>query len=115
MEPTVAILPLFDEEPSQPVADRLRAKLEDIVGQDHLLAPAADSASGPVGRPAAPQHHRPGPPGAGKSIIARLLTGGRDMAFEPVPATFPAQPNHPRPPMVSGSTCLKGGVGVTFR
>ncbi|MFG2729897.1 hypothetical protein [Streptomyces canus] len=46
MEPTVVILPLFGEEPSRPVTDRLRpTKLEDVVGQDHLLA--ADAAAGP--------------------------------------------------------------------
>ncbi|WP_245697357.1 hypothetical protein [Streptomyces phaeochromogenes] len=39
MEPT---LPLFDEEPARPLADRLRPTwLEDVVGQDHLLAPDA--------------------------------------------------------------------------
>lgn len=42
MEPTVVIVPLFDEEPSRPVADRLRpTKLEDVVGH-------ADAAVGPA-------------------------------------------------------------------
>ncbi|MCX4555186.1 hypothetical protein OHA02_03115 [Streptomyces phaeochromogenes] len=39
MEPT---LPLFDEEPARLLADRLRpTRLEDVVGQGHLLAPDA--------------------------------------------------------------------------
>ncbi|MFD9426267.1 MULTISPECIES: hypothetical protein [unclassified Streptomyces] len=51
MEPTEATLPLFDEEPARPLADRLRpTQLEDVVGQDHLLAPDA-----PPGRMVASQ------------------------------------------------------------
>ncbi|WNF01365.1 hypothetical protein PS467_41600 [Streptomyces luomodiensis] len=39
MEPT---LPLFDEEPSRPLADRLRPTLlDEVVGQDHFLTPDA--------------------------------------------------------------------------
>lgn len=39
--------------------------------------------------PAAPQlHHPAGPPGVGRTTIARLLADGSDMAFEPVSATF---------------------------
>lgn len=35
MEPTEAPLPLFDEEPTRPLADRLRpTRLDDVVGQD---------------------------------------------------------------------------------
>lgn len=98
MEQTVAILPLFDEEPSQPVADRLRAKLEDIVGQDHLLAPAADSASGPVRSPSgasAPPsrtarrregHHRPAPHGRPRHGI-RAGAGHLPGSAEPPPTT----------------------------
>jgi hypothetical protein len=73
MEPTVVTLPLFDEEPSRPVADRLRpTKLEDVVGQDHLLA--ADAAAGPAWSPSSASappscgaarrredHHHPAP------------------------------------------------------
>ena len=40
---------LFESEASHPVADRLRPRrLEDVVGQDHLLTPEA-----PIGRAAA--------------------------------------------------------------
>jgi len=85
MEPT---LPLFDEEPARPLADRLRpTRLEDVVGQDHLLAPDA-----PLGLMVAQQRLGSailwGPPGVGKTTIARLLADGSNLAFEPVSATF---------------------------
>ncbi|MFI6864325.1 AAA family ATPase [Streptomyces sp. NPDC050421] len=88
MEPTEATLPLFDEEPARPLADRLRpTRLEDVVGQDHLLAPDA-----PLGRMVALQRLGSailwGPPGVGKTTIARLLADGSNLAFEPVSATF---------------------------
>ncbi|WAP59126.1 replication-associated recombination protein A [Streptomyces sp. S465] len=85
MEPT---LPLFNEEPARPLADLLRpTQLEDVVGQDHLLAPDA-----PLGRMVAQQRLSSailwGPPGVGKTTIARLLADGSNLAFEPVSATF---------------------------
>ncbi|MER7779971.1 replication-associated recombination protein A [Streptomyces sp. NPDC096191] len=85
MEPT---LPLFGEEPCRPLADRLRpTRLEDVVGQDHLLAPDA-----PLGRMVAQQRLSSailwGPPGVGKTTIARLLAHAGNLAFEPVSATF---------------------------
>ncbi|MGW2262764.1 replication-associated recombination protein A [Streptomyces sp. NPDC001780] len=88
MEPTEAILPLFGEEPARPLADRLRpTRLEDVVGQDHLLAPDA-----PLGRMVAQQRLGSavlwGPPGIGKTTIARLLADGSDLVFEPVSATL---------------------------
>ncbi|MEV5489880.1 AAA family ATPase [Streptomyces bobili] len=85
MEPT---LPLFGEEPARPLADRLRpTRLEDVVGQDHLLAPDA-----PLGLMVAQQRLGSailwGPPGVGKTTIARLLADAGNLAFEPVSATF---------------------------
>ncbi|MHC5262649.1 replication-associated recombination protein A [Streptomyces sp. UC4497] len=85
MEPT---LPLFDEEPTRPLADRLRpTRLDEVVGQDHLLAPDA-----PLGRMVAQQRLGSailwGPPGVGKTTIARLLADAANLAFEPVSATF---------------------------
>ncbi|ONK11755.1 hypothetical protein [Streptomyces sp. MP131-18] len=67
MEPT---LPLFDQEPDRPLADRLRpTRLEDVVGQDHLLAPEA-----PLGRMTAQQRLSSailwGPPGVGRTTVA---------------------------------------------
>ncbi|WP_234314651.1 AAA family ATPase [Streptomyces sp. NRRL F-5135] len=88
MEPTEATLPLFDEEPTRPLADRPRpTQLEDVVGQDHILAPDA-----PLGRMVAQRRLGSailwGPPGVGKTTIARLLAHGSNLAFEPVSATF---------------------------
>ncbi|MFF7006441.1 replication-associated recombination protein A [Streptomyces fimicarius] len=81
-------LPLFDEEPARSLADRLRpTRLENVVGQDHLLAPDA-----PLGRMIA-QHRLGsailwGPPGVGKTTIARLLADAAHLAFAPASATF---------------------------
>ncbi|MEH0631177.1 AAA family ATPase [Streptomyces stelliscabiei] len=88
MEPTEPTLPLFDDEPPRPLADRLRPdRLADVVGQDHLLAPDA-----PLGRSLAQRRLSSailwGPPGVGKTTIARLLADAAGLAFAPVSATF---------------------------
>ncbi|MET7685046.1 replication-associated recombination protein A [Streptomyces sp. NPDC005423] len=88
MEPTEPTLPLFDDEPPRPLADRLRPnRLADVVGQDHLLAPDA-----PLGRLLAQRRLSSailwGPPGVGKTTIARLLADAAGLAFAPVSATF---------------------------
>ncbi|RJF41142.1 replication-associated recombination protein A [Actinomyces sp. 2119] len=72
----------------QPLADRLRPQcLEDVVGQDHLLAPDA-----PLGRMLEAGSLSStilwGPPGCGKTTVARLLAERADLAFEPLSATF---------------------------
>ena len=80
---------LFDvDDTSRPLADRLRPTvLVDVVGQDHLLA--ADT---PIGRMVAGQRLVSmilwGPPGCGKTTIARLLAEATGLAFEPLSATF---------------------------
>lgn len=80
---------LFDvDDASRPLADRLRPRtLQAIVGQDHLLAPDA-----PIGRMMSAQRLVSmvlwGPPGCGKTTIARLLAEQTDLAFEPLSATF---------------------------
>ncbi|MGI5131164.1 replication-associated recombination protein A [Pseudonocardia sp. CA-107938] len=88
MEPTEPPLPLFDEEPARPLADGLRpTSLDDVVGQDHLVA-----ADAPLGRMVAQQRLSSailwGPPGVGKTTIARLLAAGSNLVFESVSATF---------------------------
>ena len=84
---------LFEAQAPRPLADRLRPqRLADIVGQDHLIGP-----DGPIGRMVAARRLASmilwGPPGCGKTTIARLLAaqlseGGTDLAFEPLSAVF---------------------------
>ena len=79
---------LFEKEAPHPLADRLRPqRLAEIVGQDHLLGPG-----GPIGRMVASRQLASmilwGPPGCGKTTIARLLAHGTDLAFEPLSAVF---------------------------
>jgi putative ATPase len=79
---------LFEAAAPRPLADRLRPlTLADVVGQDHLLGPAA-----PIGRMVARRVLASmilwGPPGCGKTTIARLLADQTDLAFEKLSAVF---------------------------
>ncbi len=79
---------LFEQDAPRPLADRLRPqRLVDVVGQDHLLGP-----DGPIGRMAAAHRLASmilwGPPGCGKTTIARLLAKATAMHFEPLSAVF---------------------------
>ena len=79
---------LFEANAPRPLADRLRpGRLEEIVGQDHLLAPEA-----PIGRMVSRGQFSSmilwGPPGCGKTTIARLLAEASDLVFEPLSAVF---------------------------
>ncbi len=72
----------------RPLADRLRpAKLSDVIGQDHLLGPQA-----PLGAMLASGNLSSiilwGPPGTGKTTIARLLAQETDLAFVQISAIF---------------------------
>ncbi len=79
---------LFETQAPRPLADRLRpATLDRVVGQDHLLA-----AGGPLGRSLAGGNLASiilwGPPGTGKTTIARLIAEHTDLEFTPLSAVF---------------------------
>jgi putative ATPase len=78
---------MADEAP-RPLADRLRpAKLSEVVGQNHLLGP-----DGALGRMLSTKRLSSiifwGPPGVGKTTIARLLAKETDLEFEAISAVF---------------------------
>ena len=71
-----------------PLAERLRPKtLDQVAGQDHLLSP-----DGPIGRMAASRRLSSmvlwGPPGVGKTTIARLLAQAVGYEFQQISAVF---------------------------
>lgn len=79
---------LFAASAPRPLADRLRPKsLDEVVGQDHLL-----HGDGPLRRMVDTGRLASmvlwGPPGCGKTTIARLLADGTDLEFEPLSAVF---------------------------
>jgi putative ATPase len=79
---------LFESQAPRPLADRLRPKiLAEVVGQDHLVG-----AEGPLARMLGQGRLSSvilwGPPGCGKTTIARLLAEQTDLAFEPLSAVF---------------------------
>jgi putative ATPase len=79
---------LFEAGAPRPLADRLRPQtLDAVVGQAHLLG-----TDGPIGRMVAQGRLASmvlwGPPGCGKTTIARLLADETDLEFAPLSAVF---------------------------
>lgn len=77
----------------RPLADRLRPKsLSDVIGQGHVLSP-----EGPLGAMLAAHSLSSlilwGPPGVGKTTIARLLADETDLAFVQISAIFTGVPD----------------------
>jgi len=73
---------------ARPLADRLRPmRLEDVVGQDHLLGPDG-TLSRMLARGALASLILWGPPGVGKTTIARLLAERAGLRFTQLSAVF---------------------------
>ena len=78
----------LDQGAPTPLAERLRPRrLMEVVGQDHLLKP-----DGPIGRMVAQKRLSSmilwGPPGVGKTTIARLLAEETNHEFQQISAVF---------------------------
>lgn len=78
----------LDQGAPTPLAERLRPrKIGEVVGQDHLLKP-----EGPIGRMVGQKRLASmilwGPPGVGKTTIARLLAEETGLEFQQISAVF---------------------------
>ncbi len=86
-EPATAALPQVDDV-AKPLADRLRPQtVGDVVGQDHLLGEGG-AISRLIDRGFLPSLILWGPPGVGKTTIARLLAEAAGYEFQQISAVF---------------------------
>ena len=78
----------LDRDAPRPLADRLRpTRLEDVAGQDHLLGPEG-ALTRMLRAKALGSMIFWGPPGSGKTTVARLLAKATDYAFVEISAIF---------------------------
>ena len=84
---------ITNDDMPRPLADRLRPRvIDDVVGQDHLTGRGEKSGGGVLRRMV---DHRKmssiilwGPPGCGKTTLARILADHTDLHFEQISAIF---------------------------